>query len=94
MTDKLSKALEQFVDKTMKNLDKMTSTQAPIFENDLDSTIDSLSRMPSGTGNPVVKNNSIWMWLENPADQMMVALILVLGRSECSELPCGLDYCK
>jgi hypothetical protein len=84
MTDKLSKALEQFVDKTMKNLDKMTPTQAPNFENDLDSTIDSLSRMPSGTGNPAVKNNSIWTWLENPADQMMVALILVLGRSECS----------
>jgi meiotically up-regulated gene 157 (Mug157) protein len=90
MTDKLSKALEQFVDKTMKNLDKMTSTQTPIFENDLDSTIDSLSRMPSETGNPVVKNNSIWMWLENPADQMMVAVMLVLGRSECSKLPCGL----
>jgi hypothetical protein len=24
------------------------------------------------------------MWLENPADQMMVAVMLVLGRSECS----------
>jgi hypothetical protein len=83
MTDKLSKAIEQIVDKTIRNIDKMTSTQVPVSENDLDSTIDSLSRMAPGTGNPVVKNNSIWMWLENPADQMMLAVLLIMGRNEC-----------
>jgi hypothetical protein len=79
MTDKLSKALEQIVDKTMKSLDKMTSTQATVSENDLDSTIDSLSRVSPGTGNPVIKNNSNWLWLVDPADQMMVAVMLVIG---------------
>ncbi len=82
MTDKLSKAIEQIVDKTMKNLDKMTSTQAPVAANDLDLTIDSLSRMASGTGNRVVKSNSVWLWMEDPASQMMVAMLLVLGRNE------------
>jgi hypothetical protein len=83
MTDKLSKAIEQIVDKTIRNIDKMTSTQVPVSGNDLDSTIDSLSRMAPGTGNPVVKNNSIWMWLEDPADQMMLAVLLIMGRNEC-----------
>jgi hypothetical protein len=83
MTDKLSKAIEQIVDKTMRNLDKMAPTQGFASENDLDSTIDSLNRMAPGTGNPVVKNNSVWVWLEDPADRMMVAMVLVLGKSEC-----------
>jgi hypothetical protein len=83
MTDKLSKAIEQIVDKTMKNLDKMTSIQATVAATDLDSTIDSSSRMASGTGNQIVKSNSVWLWMEDPASQMMVAMLLVLGRNEC-----------
>jgi meiotically up-regulated gene 157 (Mug157) protein len=83
MTDKLSKVIEQIVDKAMRNFD-MTSTQAPVSKNNLDSTIDSLSQMSPRTGNLVVKNNSVWMWLEDPADQMMVAVMLVLSRNECS----------
>jgi hypothetical protein len=83
MTDKLSKAIEQIVDKTMRNLEKMSPTQGFASENDLDSTIDSLNRMAPDTGNPVVKNNSVWVWLEDPADRMMVAMVLVLGKNEC-----------
>ncbi len=82
MTDKLSKAIEQILDKTMKNLDKMTPTRAVYANSDLDSNIDSLDRMVPGTGNYDVKNNSVWMWLEDPADQMMVAVVLVIGRNE------------
>jgi hypothetical protein len=48
MTDKLSTAIEQSVDKTVKNLDKMAISQANVSENDLDETIDSLNKMSGG----------------------------------------------
>ncbi len=94
ITDKLSKTIEQIVNNTMRNLDRMTSTQAPISGDHLDLTIESLGRMAPGTGNPAVKNNSVWVWLEDPADQVMVAALLVLGRKECPLRPLGSVYCR
>jgi hypothetical protein len=89
MTDKLSKAIEQIVGKTMRNLDARVSTPVPVSEGDLDSTIDLLNRMDPGTGNSIVKSSSVWKWLEDPADQMMMAMMLCTGRNECLYDPWG-----